>query len=132
MTNINWATRNIINKNIDKFGPWFPKSVNSRCPEIMLAVNRIDNVPDRITFLIVSITTINGVKNRGVPFGTKCENIWFVWFNQPKIMYDNHIDKENVSVNVKWLVDVKIYGTNPNKLLNKIIKNVAIKINLTP
>jgi len=29
----------------------------------------------------------------------------------------------NLRVNEKWLDDVKMYGNNPKKLLNKIVKN---------
>jgi len=33
---------------------------------------------------------------------------------------------------VKWLVDVKIYGNKPKKLLNKIRENIEIKIKVLP
>jgi hypothetical protein len=59
------------NKIKDKEFPVFPIKVNSRCPAIILAVNRTANVPGRITFLIVSIHTIKGIKIVGVPWGTK-------------------------------------------------------------
>ena len=48
-------------------GPVLPKRVNSKCPAIILAVNRTAKVPGRITFLIVSIHTINGISTAGVP-----------------------------------------------------------------
>lgn len=49
----------------------FPISVSKRCPETILAINRILSVRDRITFLINSINTINLIKGIGVPEGTK-------------------------------------------------------------
>lgn len=67
----------------DKEFPVFPKSVNKRCPAIILAANRTANVPGRIIFLIVSIQTINGIRIEGVPCGTKWANMCWVWFNQP-------------------------------------------------
>lgn len=63
----------IIINDID--GPVLPKSVNNKCPAIILAVNRTANVPGRITLLINSIYTINGIKIGGVPCGIKCLNI---------------------------------------------------------
>lgn len=47
--------------------PVFPKRVISKCPAIILAVNRTARVPGRIIFLIVSMQTIKGIKIPGVP-----------------------------------------------------------------
>jgi hypothetical protein len=47
--------------------PVFPIRVNKRCPAIIFAVNRTAKVPGRITFLIVSIHTIKGIRTLGVP-----------------------------------------------------------------
>jgi len=52
-------------------GPIFPSKVMSKCPATMLAVNRTASVPGRITFLTVSIHTMNGIRTGGVPCGTK-------------------------------------------------------------
>jgi len=57
------------------FGPWLPSRVNSKCPAIMLAASRIAKVPGRITFLTVSINTINIIKGPGVPCGTRWVNM---------------------------------------------------------
>lgn len=51
----------------DSLVPVFPRRVSRRCPAIMLAVSRIARVPGRITFLIVSMHTINGISTGGVP-----------------------------------------------------------------
>ena len=59
-------------------GPLFPSKVNSKCPAIIFAVRRTARVPGRIRLLIVSIITINGINIVGVPWGTKCSNMWFV------------------------------------------------------
>jgi hypothetical protein len=56
-------------------GPLFPSRVNNKCPAIMFAVSRTANVPGRITFLIVSIHTINGMMMGGVLWGISCSNI---------------------------------------------------------
>lgn len=51
--------------------PESPKRVRSKWPAIIFAVNRIDKVKGRITILIDSIITINGMRMGGVPIGIK-------------------------------------------------------------
>jgi len=70
-----WINNNKGIKKVINLGPIFPNNVNNRCPAIILAVNRIVNVIGRITLLIDSINTINGIKILGVLCGTKCVNI---------------------------------------------------------
>jgi succinate dehydrogenase hydrophobic anchor subunit len=43
-------------------GLLFPNKVSSKCPAIMFAVRRTASAPGRITFLIVSIHTMNGIR----------------------------------------------------------------------
>jgi len=50
---------------------WLPSSVINKCPATILAISRTDRVRGRITFLMDSIITINGIKIIGVPVGTK-------------------------------------------------------------
>lgn len=45
---------------------WLPSRVISKCPATMFAISRTARVNGRITFLIVSISTINGIKADGV------------------------------------------------------------------
>ena len=49
----------------------FPRRVRRRCPAIILADSRTAKVPGRMTFLIVSIRTIKGIRGPGVPKGTR-------------------------------------------------------------
>lgn len=98
----------------------------------MLAVNRIARVPGRITFLIVSIHTIKGMRMGGVPCGTKWANICVVLLSQPKIINLNHNGSANDKVRVKCLVLVKIYGNNPIKLLIRIIIKILVNIKVIP
>ena len=97
-----------IKKIEDSEFPVFPSKVKSKCPAIILAESRTANVPGRITFLIVSINTIKGIKTGGVPWGTKWANICFVLFNQPNNINLNHKGKAKERVIVIWLVLVKI------------------------
>lgn len=78
-----WVKIKIFNVIEDKKGPVLPNKVRSKWPAIILADSRIANVPGRITFLIVSIQTIKGIKTGGVPWGTKCANIWLIFKHQP-------------------------------------------------
>jgi len=62
---------------------WFPSKVINKCPATIFAINRTDKVIGRITFLIDSINTINGIKADGVLWGTKWANMWLVWVTHP-------------------------------------------------
>ena len=113
-------------------GPLLPNKVSSKCPAIMFAVNRTAKVPGRIRLLIVSITTINGINIVGVPCGTKCSNIWFVFLIHPNSINLIHIGRARVNVSVKCLVLVKMYGNSPRKLFIRIIRNSDVRINEFP
>jgi len=54
-----------------------PNKERSKCPAIILAVNRIANVKGRIIKLINSIITRNGINIKGVPWGVKWEKNLF-------------------------------------------------------
>jgi len=121
---------NLINK-IDKLiifklGAWDPNNVNNKCPATIFAANRIDNVNGRIIFLTVSIITIIGIKNPGVPFGTKWANKLLYWNIIDIIILPNHKGKAIVNVNLIWLLLVKMYGNNPIKLEKIIKKKILI------
>jgi hypothetical protein len=100
-----------INKEInivDKEFPVFPNKVKSKCPAIIFAESRTAKVPGRITFLIVSIITIKGIKTEGVPWGTKWANICFVLLIQPNNIKLSQRGNAKDKVKVIWLVLVKI------------------------
>lgn len=81
-SNNNSKTILIINNNkfnVFKLGPCEPSSVNSKWPATILAANRIDKVIGRMMLLIVSIITIIGIKNLGVPTGTKWASKLLYW-----------------------------------------------------
>lgn len=110
-SNINKSNCVIINndiKIIDNEFPVFPNNVSKRWPAIIFAESRTAKVPGRITFLIVSINTIKGIKTGGVPWGTRWANICFVLLIHPKSINLNHKGKAKESVIVIWLVLVKI------------------------
>lgn len=89
-------------------GPVFPNKVNNKCPAIILADSRIANVPGRITFLIISIQTINGIRIAGVPCGIKCLNICWLKLIHPNNMNAIHKGRERANVIDIWLVPVKM------------------------
>lgn len=76
----------------------------------MFAVNRTQRVIGRIKLLVISIKTINIIKAAGVPWGTRWDNIWFVFFNHPNNINDNQNVKAKGSEMVKWDVGEKIWG----------------------
>jgi len=59
-------------------------------------------------------------KNNGVPRGTRWENIELWKFTHPRDMKPIQKGKEILKVIDMWLVEVKIYGNKPIKLLIKI------------
>ena len=74
----------------------------------MLAANRIDSVIGRITFLTVSIITIIGIKNAGVPKGTRWANRLLYWKTIENNIVPNQIGNARTSVIDRCLVLVKI------------------------
>lgn len=90
----------------------------------MLAVSRTASVKGRITFLIVSTKTINGIKIGGVPLGIRCTNRFDVLNTQPWIIKPTHKDKDIIIDTDIWAVAVKMYGSSPGRLF------IIIKINI--
>lgn len=103
-----WVKIKINSIKKDRDAPVFPSKVNKRCPAIILAESRIAKVPGRIIFLIVSMQTIKGIKIVGVPCGTKCVNMCWVWKSHPYSIKHIHKGKERDKVNIMWLVLVKM------------------------
>ena len=93
---------------IDTLGPWEPNNVNSKWPATILAANRIDKVIGRIIFLTVSIITIIGIRNEGVPKGTRWANNLLYWKIIENNIVPNQIGKARTNVIDKCLVLVKI------------------------
>lgn len=87
--------------------PWLSK-VRSKCPAIILAANRTDRVKGRIILLIISITTIKGIRAGGVPKGTKCASILWGVLTQAIIICPNHKGRAIARVKERWLEAVKM------------------------
>jgi len=101
----------------------FPSKDINKCPAIKFAVRRTHNVIGRIMFLTSSIITMNIIRAEGVPWGTRCANIWFVFFVHPNSIKEVQNINEIGSVIVKWEVGEKIWGYKAKKFIVKIIKN---------
>jgi hypothetical protein len=117
---------------VDITVPVFPRRVINKCPAIMFADNRMARVPGRITFLMVSIHTINGINTGGVPCGTRWANICTVLLIHPNTIKVNHRGSASVRVITMCLDLVKIYGNRPRKLLNIINLNSDTIIKVDP
>lgn len=79
----------------------------SKCPLIILAINRTDKVIGRIKFLTVSIKTIKELRKIGEPNGTKWDINLSNLFKSLKIIRLSQIGKERYMVKIKWLDAVK-------------------------
>lgn len=108
--------------------PEDPNRVRSKCPAIMLAVNRIANVIGRIIKLIDSIKTMKGIKIVGVPWGVKWEKKSLIKCQILNSIIEIHIDSDSAKENLKCLEAVKIYGNKPIVLLIRINRNKLINI----
>lgn len=102
-----WEKIKIDKIDKDNEGPVLPRRVKSKWPAIMFAANRTAKVPGRITFLMVSISTINGMRTKGVPWGTKWANICCVWFSHPNTINVIQRGKDKDKVITMWLDLVK-------------------------
>jgi hypothetical protein len=72
-----------------------------------------------------SINTNKGNKPKGQPAGTNKEKNSNPCFWNPNIVAPKTTVKLRAKANAKWLVDAKLYGTKPIKLLIKININKA-------
>lgn len=99
---------------------------------VALAISRIARVPRQITFLIISIDTTTGINIGGVPWETKCANIWIVLLNHPKIINLSQRKRARERIKVRCPELLTIYGNNPNKLLIKINQNREKNVNVLP
>ena len=88
--------------------PWFRNNTSDKLPAIILAARRTAKVPGRMTFLLVSIRTLNGINTRGVLVGTKWGSIWIVLLSHPYSIKDNQSGKARPSAITKCLNNVKM------------------------
>lgn len=121
-----WVNNIIVSKIKFNEGPVEDKRVRSKWPAIIFAVSRTARVMGRIIFLIVSINTMKGIKIGGVPWGTKCVNIFWVCWDHPNIMKANHKGSLRANLMVKWAVLVKIYGVRLKKFVSIIVIKILI------
>jgi hypothetical protein len=78
---------------------------------------------------VITIISINTV---GVPCGTKCWNMWLVFLIRPNNICLIHRGRAKVSVSIRCLVLVKMYGNKPRKFFVKIITNSDVRVNEFP
>lgn len=97
-----------IKMKLEASAVWFPSKVINRWPATIFAIRRTDKVRGRITLLIDSISTINGISALGVLCGTKWANIWFVKLIHPYNIKLSQNGRARVRVKVMWLEEVKI------------------------
>lgn len=82
------------------------KIFNKACPEVIFANSRTDKLIIRDKLEIISIAIINGVINKGDPFGKKWFNIkiFELYKECNQIINKIYIEKNNVTIS--WAVIV--------------------------
>lgn len=70
-----WVMIRVAKISPEALAVWFPSRVIRRCPATTLAIRRTANVSGRITLLMDSINTMNGIRAGGVLWGTRWANI---------------------------------------------------------
>lgn len=102
------------------------------CPALMLAANRKDSVKGRTMILVVSIKTRNGFNQSGAPSGRK----WATDALNDFVNLDNtilsHTGKPIVSVKIRCLDVLNIYGIRPNKLIRITATKIEDTNDLSP
>jgi len=106
----------------------FPSKLISKCPAVMLADRRIDNVNGRIRFLVISIITMKFIRGYGVPVGTRCVIIFFVFFIQPYVIIESqYVDAIGNEI-IIWAVGVGVKGVIAIKFMIININNTHVII----
>ena len=96
-----------------------------RCPATILAANRMARVMGRIKDLMVSMTTIKGINNTGVPLGIKWTSELEVLCNQENMKVANHKGSAKAKVLDMWEKLVKVKGNSPHIFKVKIARAVV-------
>ncbi len=120
------AEINNITREVERVGPVPHNKDSSRWPAQMLAARRTASVHGRKMFLIVSISTIKGIRANGVPCGTKCANMCFVCLIHPNSISVTHKGRDKDKVIAICLDLVNTYGRSPKKLLNTIREKIDL------
>ena len=91
----------------------------------MLAANLNPKDTLRARYEMNSISTSKGNNPKGQPAGTNKEKNSNPCLLKPNIVAPSTIVKLSAKVNAKWLVEAKLYGVIPIKLLTNINMNKA-------
>lgn len=98
----------------------------------MLAARRNERVRGRTLILMVSIITKNGFSQCGAPPGRSLAAQLEVLYTIADRIKASHNGRPNLSVNNKWLENLKTAGSSPNKLILMIIMNSLTSRILNP
>lgn len=98
------------------------------------AVRRTPRANGRIRRLVVSIRMRAGIRGVGVPSGRRWPREAEGWFRSPVRRVASHRGKAKAKFIDSWVVGVKVYGSNPRRLISsrKIIRDVRISAHLWP
>lgn len=94
-----------------------------RWPAVMLAVSRTPSAMGRISKLTVSIRIINGISGVGDPSGRRWASARDGLSFRPVRIVASHRGMAMAMFIDSWEVDVKVYGSRPNRLDIKITRS---------
>jgi hypothetical protein len=109
-----------------------PTRLRTMCPALMLAASRKDRVAGRTMILVVSISTRNGFSQSGAPSGRKCATDAFGLFVNVDNIILSHRGNPKLSVKIRCLDVLNMYGIIPNRLIRIISENSADTTDLMP
>jgi len=108
------SRRSMINPTIIKTkfitggeGVWVANKVNNKWPATILAASWIAKVAGWITLITASVTTIIGIRNPGVPGGTKYTTTLLHWKIIESVISSSHNGNTNLKVIDKYPGGVK-------------------------
>jgi hypothetical protein len=98
----------------------------------MLAARRNDRVSGRTRILDVSINTRNGLSQSGAPSGRRWATEAFTFFENLDITILSHMGSPIVSVKIRCLEALSMYGSRPRRLINIISIKIEVAMVLIP
>ncbi len=102
------------------------------CPALMFAASRKDRVNGRTATLVVSINTRNGFNQSGAPSGRKCAIVFLGLSMSLDMINLNHTGNPIVSVNIRCLDVLNVYGISPIRLIIIKVMKIEEMINVVP
>jgi hypothetical protein len=112
--------------------PYVPTRDRTMWPAVMFAASRKDSVSGRTITLVDSIRTRNGFSQSGAPSGRKCAVDCLGACVNLEIIILNHSGNPIVSVIIRCLERLNVYGSIPIKLIAIRVMKIGAMIEDSP